>query len=90
MPSVLGFGLGRVLGCMLGLVSGHMLGLGCMLGIGFGCGFVMPFMSVHVQAPGVLLSGQAHMNGLYIKHPPKLSKQVAPEQQAGQLGERQA
>ena len=86
MPSVLGFGLGRVLGCMVGLVSGHMLGLGCMLGIGFGCGFVMPFMSVHVQAPGVPLSGQAHMNGLYIKQPPQKFTRHVGKQHAGQAG----
>ena len=72
MPSKSVFGLGYVLGCMLGL--------------GFGCGFVMPFMSVHVQAPGVLLSGHAHMNGLYIKQPPQKFTRHVGKQHAGQAG----
>ena len=86
MPSVSGFGLGRVLGCMLGLGLGHMFRLGYMLGIGFGRGFVMPFKSVLVHAPGVLLSGQAHMNGLYIKQPPQKFTRHVGKQHAGQAG----
>ena len=53
---------------------------------GFGCGFVMPFMSVHVQAPGVPLSGQAHMNGLYIKQPPQKFTRHVGKQHAAQAG----
>ena len=70
-----------MLGCMLGLGLGRMLGLGCRFGLGFGCGDVLPFKSVPVQAPGVPRSGQAHMNGLYIKQPPqKFTRHVGKQQ----------
>ena len=46
----------------------------------------MPFMSVHVQAPGVPLSGHAHMNGLYIKQPPQKFTRHVGKQHAGQAG----
>ena len=54
--------------------------------VGFGCGFVMPFMSVHVQAPGVPLSGQAHLNGLYIKQPPQKFTRHVGKQHAAEAG----